>query len=58
MTSKTSRGWEYWVMRKLALAGIAAAAAAMVMGGAVTQASAADALTLQLEWVTQAPFAG
>jgi len=45
-------------MRKLALAGIAAAAAAVMMGGAVTQASAADALTLQLKWVTQAQFAG
>ena len=45
-------------MRKLALAGIAAAAAAVVMGGAVTRASAADALTLQLKWVTQAQFAG
>jgi NitT/TauT family transport system substrate-binding protein len=45
-------------MRKLALAGIAAAAAAVVMGGAVTSASAADALTLQLKWVTQAQFAG
>src|SRR3954451_10775207 len=45
-------------MRKLALAGIAAAAAAVIMGGAVTHASAADALTLQLKWVTQAQFAG
>src|SRR5689334_11797509 len=45
-------------MRKLALAGIAAAAAAVVMGGAVNVASAADALTLQLKWVTQAQFAG
>ena len=45
-------------MRKLALAGIAAAAAALVMGGSVTGAAAADALTLQLKWVTQAQFAG
>lgn len=45
-------------MRKLTLAGIATAAAAMVMGGSVTGASAADALTLQLKWVTQAQFAG
>jgi NitT/TauT family transport system substrate-binding protein len=45
-------------MRKLALAGIAAAAAAVVMGGVVSKASAADALTLQLKWVTQAQFAG
>src|SRR5918995_979569 len=45
-------------MRKLALAGIAAAAAAVVMGGVVSRASAADALTLQLKWVTQAQFAG
>lgn len=45
-------------MRKLALAGIATAAAAMMMGGSVTGAAAADALTLQLKWVTQAQFAG
>jgi NitT/TauT family transport system substrate-binding protein len=45
-------------MRKSALAGIATAAAAMVMGGSVTGAVAADALTLQLKWVTQAQFAG
>src|SRR4051812_21707234 len=45
-------------MRKLALAGIAVAVAAIAMGSAVTSASAADALTLQLKWVTQAQFAG
>ena len=45
-------------MRKLALAGIATAAAAMMMGGSVTGAAAADALTLQLKWVTQSQFSG
>src|SRR3954451_21397053 len=45
-------------MRKLALAGIAAAVAIAAVLGLGSAAHAADKLTLQLKWVTQSQFAG